>query len=141
MDSPRLTPLFGSADPADVKLHKAGLLGARSTLTARLNAIIMGSVKDLSSKGDIVADVNYFPALGTPIPTSAWKKRYLGVGDDHTRQMVIYDIHQTHQQFDLDTNGFKFVKLRSKQRVNNSSDEETIRQEYYPELEELAKDL
>lgn len=91
--------------------------------------------------GDVVADINYFPASAVPIPTTAWRKRYLGVGDEHTRSMTIHDVRHTQQTFDLDTNGFTFVKLSSKQRVDNSSTEEEIRQLYYPELVELAKSL
>ncbi|KAF1930530.1 uncharacterized protein M421DRAFT_99821 [Didymella exigua CBS 183.55] len=92
-------------------------------------------------EGDIVADINYFPASGIPIPTSAWQKRYLGIGDEHTRPMTIHNVRQRQQEFDLDTNGFTFVKLKPKQRINGSSTEDEIRQDYYPELVELAKNL
>lgn len=101
----------------------------------------MRSTTDFSMKGDVVAEINYFPAIGTPIPTSAWQKRYLGIGDEFTRSMSIHDIRQNQQSFDLDANGFTFVKLTPKQRVDGSSTEEAIRQYYYPELEELAKSL
>jgi hypothetical protein len=60
-------------------------------------------------KGSVVADINYFPASGVPITTTSWQKRYLGVGDEHTRSMTIRDARQTQQIFDLDTNGFTFV--------------------------------
>lgn len=56
--------------------------------------------------------------------------------------MIIQDIRkQPVQAFDLATNGFKFIKLPPKQRVDSSSTEETIRKTYYPELEALAKSL
>lgn len=89
----------------------------------------------------VVADINYFQALNTPIPTSAWKKRYLGSGDGFTRSMIIQDARHVQQDFSLDINGFKFVKLPCKQRADTSSTEEMIRQTYYPELETLAKSL
>ncbi|PSK40326.1 hypothetical protein B9Z65_29 [Elsinoe australis] len=97
----------------------------------------------LHGPGDhVVADINYLPALGTQIPTYAWKRRYLGVSDEHTRSMIIQDIRkQPVQAFDLATNGFKFIKLPPKQRVDSSSTEQTIRETYYLELEALAKSL
>jgi hypothetical protein len=55
--------------------------------------------------------------------------------------MTIHDVRQHHREFDLDTNGFTFTKLAPKQRVNSSSAEEQIRQDYYPGLEELAENL
>lgn len=92
------------------------------------------------SKTDVVAHINYFPALGTPIPTSAWKKRFLGVSDEYTRLMTICDARNL-QDVDLDVNGFKYLQLTPKQRVDSMSTEEVIRQEYYRELEDLAKSL
>lgn len=56
--------------------------------------------------------------------------------------MIIQDIRkQPVQAFDLAANGFKFIELPPKQRVDSSSTEETIRETYYPELEALAKSL
>ncbi|KAF3039711.1 hypothetical protein E8E12_004518 [Didymella heteroderae] len=101
----------------------------------------MESGSDSSRKGDVDADINYFPASGVPIPTTTWQKRYLGIGDEHTRCMTIHNVRQTQQTFDLNTNGFTFLKLSHKQRVDISSSEEEIRQHYYPELVELAKNL
>ena len=101
----------------------------------------MGSIQEPSRKGYVVAGINYFPSLGTPIPTFAWQRRYLGVRDEHTKDMIIHDVRQSRRSFDLDINGFKFLKLSLKQRVSSSSPEEVIRQEYYPELEDLARTL
>lgn len=91
--------------------------------------------------GDIVADVGYFPALGTPIPKSSWRTRYLGDRDKYTRPMVIHDVRTSEKQFDLDSNGFQFMQLYQKKRVSRDDDEETVKRDYYPELEELAKQL
>ncbi|KAJ8107349.1 hypothetical protein OPT61_g8931 [Boeremia exigua] len=94
-----------------------------------------------SAKDCVAADINYFPAADAPIPTSAWKKRYLSVGDEHTRSTIIHDVRHVQREFSLDTNGFHFVKLPPKHRIDASSTEERIRQDYYPELEALAKSL
>ena len=101
----------------------------------------MSDVLKGSNSDHVVADINYFPALGTPIPTSAWKKRYLGIGDEFTRPMTIHDVGKSDKTFSLDTNGFQFVKLPSRPRVSAADDEETIKREYYPELEQIAKEL
>jgi hypothetical protein len=94
-----------------------------------------------STAAHVVADINYFAPLGTPIPTCAWKKRYLGDSDEYTRPMTIRDIRQCQNVFNLNTHGFEFVKLTPKRRADSLSTEENIRLEYYPELEELAKSL
>lgn len=96
---------------------------------------------DSSMKGSVVADINYFPASGVPITTTSWQKRYLGAGDEHTRSMTIHDVRNAQHAFNLETNGFTFMQLSSKQRVDSSSTEEEIRERYYPELVDLAKRL
>jgi hypothetical protein len=79
--------------------------------------------RDLHS-GDVIADINYFPALGTPIPRSAWRPRYL----DH------------HDEFNI--HGFQFLQLpQNKTRITRDDDEETVKREYYPELEAIAKTM
>jgi hypothetical protein len=91
--------------------------------------------------GNIVADIGYFPALGIPIPTSAWRTRYLGDHDAYTRPMYIHDVRTSEKRFDLDTHGFQFIKLCQKKRVTRDDEEETVKREYYPELENLATHL
>jgi hypothetical protein len=94
-----------------------------------------------SHSGDVIADINYFPALGEPIPKSAWKARYLGNRDKHTRAMVIRDVRTSPTRFHLESHGFQFVQLSPQQRVSRDDDEETVKHEYYPELENIAKHL
>ena len=90
---------------------------------------------------DVIADINYFPKLGTPIPVSSWKPRYLAISDTFTRPMLIRDVRQSSKTFKLDTHGFQYLTLPQKERVGGHSDEETIRREYYPEVEEIAMKL
>lgn len=101
----------------------------------------MGNTRRDSHTSDVVADINYFPALGTPISKSEWKTRYLGDRDEFTRSMIIHDVRNSDKQFDLDTNGFQFVQLPPKNRISLDDEEETVKREYYPELEHLAKQL
>ncbi|KAF1833008.1 hypothetical protein BDW02DRAFT_648733 [Decorospora gaudefroyi] len=91
--------------------------------------------------GDVVAKINYFPADGTPIPNSAWKKRYLDDHDEFTRRMIIRDVCTSDTPFDLDQNGFQFLQLPSKIRVSREDSEDTVKREYYPELEGIVKRL
>lgn len=88
---------------------------------------------------DVLAEINYFSATKKAIETSDWKPRFLGVGDEHTRKVTIHDIRglEQGQLFSLDKNGFEFVKLSEKAR--NIDDDETIKKEYYTELEDLVK--
>jgi hypothetical protein len=107
----------------------------------RINALIMQQSHQHLRSGDVVADINYFPALGTPIPKSAWKTRYLDDNDELTRSMIIRDIRSSTKRFYLDTQGFEYVQLPPKQRVSRNDDEEVVKCEYYPELESIAKAL
>lgn len=88
---------------------------------------------------DVLADINYFPATGKVITTEEWQPRYLGVSDEDTRKMTIRDIRGMEDQFSLDENGFKFVKLPSNHRSND--DDETIKTEWYPEISGVIKEL
>ena len=93
----------------------------------------------VDASGDVLADINYFPATGKAIETSSWKPRYLGAGDEYTRKMGIHNVRGIEWKFDLDKNGFRFVKLPEKHR--NIDSDEIIKEEYYPELEKLIKEM
>lgn len=88
---------------------------------------------------DVLADINYFPATGKVITTEEWTPRYLGVSDDYTRKMTVRDVRGMEDQFELDRNGFKFVKLPSKRR--STEDDETIKTQWYREVAEVIKEL
>ncbi|KAI4933938.1 uncharacterized protein J4E92_003608 [Alternaria infectoria] len=90
---------------------------------------------------DVIANINYFPATGIPIPKSEWKVKYLDDKDEYTRPMLIRDVRKASKTFDLNANGFTFVTLPQKQRVDRHSSEEDVKREYYPELEEVVKKL
>lgn len=98
----------------------------------------MLSVRKTDS-GDIVADINYFPATGQVIETRDWKPRLLGDADDNTRKMLIRNIRGMEDEFELDRNGFKFIKLPSKPR--DTSTDAIIQKKYYTEVEGLLKKL
>lgn len=88
---------------------------------------------------DVLADINYLPATGKVITTQEWKSRYLGVRDEFTRKMTIRDIRGMEDRFNLDRNGFKFVKLPSKHR--STEDDETIKKQWYPEVAAVIEQL
>lgn len=91
--------------------------------------------------GDVIANINYVPATGTPIPTSVWETPYLGITYPHTRPMTIRDVRLAPKHFSLNTNGFQFVKLPPQKRVTAADDDDTIKSEYYPELRDLIQAL
>jgi hypothetical protein len=101
----------------------------------------MNDSNEDSPRNYVLADINYFPALGTPIPTSAWKAPILGDRTASTRSMKIHDIRRCPQNFTLDINGFEFVTLPPKPRITASDTEEIIQQDYYPEMEDVIKKL
>ncbi|KAI8935491.1 hypothetical protein NX059_008061 [Plenodomus lindquistii] len=101
----------------------------------------MSHTRKDSRSGDVVADINYFAASGEPISTTTWKKPILGEKNEFTKPMTIHDARRTNKTFNLDTNGFQFLKLPPKLRITANDAEETIIREYYPELEQIAKDL
>lgn len=101
----------------------------------------MSHTRKDSRGGDVVADINYFAATGTPITTSMWKKPNLGESNEFTKSMTIHDARRCDKTFQLDINGFQFVQLPPKQRISAEDDEETIKRDYYPELEQIAKNL
>jgi hypothetical protein len=90
---------------------------------------------------DVVADINYFPATGIPITKASWKPRYLDDSDRFTRRMTIRDVRKSDKVFHLDTDGFTFIRLSSKSRVSRRDDETAVKRDYYPELEDIAKNL
>jgi hypothetical protein len=95
----------------------------------------------LKSPGDVIADINYLPSTGTPIPPCSWKTRYLGITYEHTRRMTIRDVRLSPKTFDLQINGFQFIKLPPRQRVTVTDDEVMVKRSYYPELENLVTEL
>lgn len=89
---------------------------------------------------DVEADINYFPATtGDVIETRDWKPRLLGDADENTRKMTIHDVRGFEDRFELDRNGFKFIKLPAKAR--DVSTDEKIQDKYYPEVAEVLKEL
>ena len=92
--------------------------------------------------GDVIADINYFPASGIPISKADWKPRYLDHHDEFTRSMLIRDVRTSGKTFELDVHGFQFITLPEKKtRVTRDGNEEIVGREYYPELEDIAKKL
>lgn len=88
---------------------------------------------------DVVTIINYFSPEVDYEDLSAWKHRYLGTSDEHTREVIVQDIRGQEESFSLDENGFHFVTLPVKER--SVENEEVIKSEYYPELENVIQHL
>jgi hypothetical protein len=56
--------------------------------------------------------------------------------------MLIRDVRTSTKAFDLNIHGFQFLQLpQNKTRITRDDDEETVKREYYPELEAIAKTM
>jgi hypothetical protein len=53
--------------------------------------------------------------------------------------VTIKDIAGDEDKYNLDSHGFQFVKHESKEK--DFADDEKIKAEYYPEIEQLLKDV
>jgi hypothetical protein len=104
----------------------------------KVTSVTMSERTD-STPRDVRADINYFSVTEKVIQTNDWKPRYLGVRDEGTRTMTIHDARSGGGPFNLDTNGFTFLKLPAKER--STENDEVIQREYYPELEVVLKTL
>ena len=51
--------------------------------------------------------------------------------------MTIHDVSGEEDQYTLDSHGFQYVKHESKEK--DFTDDEKIKAEYYPEMEQLLK--
>ena len=94
-----------------------------------------------NNSSDVVTDINYFPATGVAIAKASWKSRYLDDNDSSTRPMTIRDVRKSGKIFDLEIHGFTFIRLPLGTRIARKDDEETVKRDYYPELEAIAKNL
>ncbi|CAN8101151.1 unnamed protein product [Discula destructiva] len=92
-----------------------------------------------NGSADVAADINYFSPTAKVIETKDWKPRLLGDPNEYTRRMTIRDVRGMEDTFELDQNGFKFIRLPMKPR-DMSTDEE-IQNEYYCEIGEILKAL
>ncbi|KAI0647770.1 hypothetical protein C8Q79DRAFT_924869 [Trametes meyenii] len=90
---------------------------------------------------DVQTTLNYYTPIGDEAPyqyivdTPAGREpNNLGVD---TRSVVVRDARGRESEFTLDSSGFQFLKSSSAERAFD--DEERIKAQYYPEVEELLK--
>lgn len=89
--------------------------------------------------GVIKAEVNYFlePPAGEPYPII-----YPGLVGSRRRKwdvrsVEVNDLRGRENEFEVDTNGFQVVAFATKEKEYD--DDDRIKQEVYPEAEELIK--
>ncbi|OKL60846.1 hypothetical protein UA08_03202 [Talaromyces atroroseus] len=90
------------------------------------------------AKHDVTYDMMYFALDAKPAPY------YMGrpgtvLGPLKPLPVVIHDVSGEEDKYTLDTHGFQFVKHESKEK--DFLDVEKIKAEYYPETEQLVKDV
>ncbi|KAF2095232.1 hypothetical protein NA57DRAFT_45042 [Rhizodiscina lignyota] len=89
---------------------------------------------------DVVTKLNYYkdPGDGSPPVPS-----YVGKPDTYnrpvdTRTVTVHDVRGRETEPHLDTTGFQFLKHESIEK--DFTDDEQIKKQYYPEVEQLLKD-
>lgn len=99
-----------------------------------------GSVNAQSkpAKHDVDCDIMYFALEGTPAPFHMGKPGTV-LGPMKSLPHTMRDISGEMEKYDIDTYGFQYVKHESKEK--GFWDEEKIKSEYYPETEQLVKDV
>ncbi|KFZ03311.1 hypothetical protein V502_11055 [Pseudogymnoascus sp. VKM F-4520 (FW-2644)] len=93
------------------------------------------------AKHDVATELNYYrdPGDGTPpVPY------YVGQPNTYERpttaqKVVIHDVTGDEDKYTLDSHGFQFTKHESKEK--EFLDDDKIKAEYYPEVEQLLKDV
>ncbi|KAF4628249.1 hypothetical protein G7Y89_g9906 [Cudoniella acicularis] len=92
------------------------------------------------AKHNVATELNYYqdPGDGT-LPAPFYVGQPNTSQRPHTAQnVIIHDISGDEDKYTLDSHGFQFVKHESKEK--DFLDDEKIKAEYYPEVEQLLKD-
>ena len=97
--------------------------------------------RTVSKPNDVYGDFNYYqdPRDGS-LPTP----NYVNIPNSYNdkpidvRKLLVQDVRGKEGDFTLDKNGFEFINHASKEK--NFQDEEQIKAQYYPEVEQLLKD-
>ncbi|KAK4694614.1 hypothetical protein P7C71_g2998, partial [Lecanoromycetidae sp. Uapishka_2] len=88
---------------------------------------------------DVVADFNYYkdPGDGSPPAPSYVGKPETYERPSETRAMVVHDIRGEEDKYTLDRTGFQIFQHVSRETA--FADEAEIKENYYPEIEEILK--
>jgi len=91
----------------------------------------------------IFANFNYYlsPVDGPGAPSTNDLALILGTKDQDTRRLPVYDVRGREDELSLDTNGFCYVRHRSKLDAIDFNFDERIEGGYYGEVEEMLKGL
>ncbi|KAI8623714.1 hypothetical protein F5Y19DRAFT_492010 [Xylariaceae sp. FL1651] len=109
-------------------------------LAPGLPSSLGGSVHAQSKpeKHDVACDIMYFALQGTPAPFHMGRPGTV-LGPMKSLPHTIHDISGEEDKYPLDTYGFQYVKHESKEK--DFFDAEKIKAQYYPETEQLVKDV
>ncbi|KAI0196700.1 hypothetical protein EV127DRAFT_458683 [Xylaria flabelliformis] len=101
---------------------------------------LVGSTQTQSKpeKHDVACDIMYFALQGTPAPFHMGRPGTV-LGPMKSLPVIVHDISGEEGKYPIDTYGFQFVKHESKEK--DFLDAEKIKAEYYPEIEQLVKDV
>ncbi|KAI1791827.1 hypothetical protein LXA43DRAFT_1136456 [Ganoderma leucocontextum] len=96
----------------------------------------MGTAAVLAPR-DVPTTMNYFKALDDEPPRFSARSNITNVGSD-PQPAVVHDVRGREAEFSLDKNGFQFVRWPSVEK--DFTDEEVIKEKYYPEVERILKE-
>lgn len=104
------------------------------------NPTIKASEKPVSPAArDVVTELNYYldPKDGSePAPSYVGKpETYIRPVD--TRTVTVHDVRGREEETHLDTLGFQYIKHKSIEK--DFKDDDQIKSQYYPEVEEVLK--
>ncbi|MCJ1307248.1 hypothetical protein MMC25_000894 [Agyrium rufum] len=89
---------------------------------------------------NVYGEFNYYPQeLGVPEPVNVMKPSSFLNDPKETRKLLVEDVRGRESDFSLETSGFQFVNHETIEK--EFRDDESIKRDYYPEIENLVKEL
>lgn len=94
-----------------------------------------------NKRHDVLADFNYYkdPGDGSlPSPSYIGKPETFDNKPTEVKQKLVHDIRGQEDKYSLDTTGFQVFKHASSEK--DFQDDAQIKEQYYPEIEQILKE-
>lgn len=110
-------------------------------LSSSLSALSVNEVPKSQEVHNVVADFHYYkdPGDGSLPPDNIVGKPETYERESETLSLTAHDIRGTEDQYSLDKTGFQVYHHQSVEK--DFRDEEQIKKTYYPEVENLLKEV
>lgn len=112
-------------------------MSAITTITESIGKIRQNA--NGSRSQDVIARFNYYlpPVDGSNVASTDDLELILGTKDQDARLLRVIDVRGKESNFTLDTNGFRYVQLRT--ALKDTISDQHIKNVYYPELDAMLK--